>query len=122
MAAVQYDLHIDRGSTARTSIQWLSPDGTPINLTGYRVLFQFRKYAQAVAALVSFDSAALTAGQTIGTLSPTGTVDFSLSDELTELIPEGIHVWDILVESPTGVRDKLAYGLVYVSPDVTRGP
>lgn len=122
MSAATYDLHIDKGSTYRASIEWLDPAGVPIDITGYRILFQIRHYAQAASPLLSFDSAALTAGQTLGPLNATGIVAFTLSDEVTAAaaLVEGIHVWDILVESASGVRDKLARGLAYVNPAITR--
>lgn len=115
----KYDLLIDQGSTLRFQATWQNPDGTPIDLTGCRVIFQIRLMANTATALMTFDSDSLIAGQTIGALGPSGLIDITVSDELTAVLPADVLTWDVLVESSTGVRDKLVYGRVFVRPTVT---
>ena len=116
----RYDLLLDQGSTLRFQATWTAPDGTPIDLTGYRVLFQIRLMANSPTALMTFDSNALASGQEIGTLGPSGLVDITVSDELTAALPADVLTWDLLVQSASGVRDKLVYGRVFVRPTVTQ--
>lgn len=116
----RYDLSVDQGSTLRFQATWTNPDGSPVNITGYRVLFQIRLEPGSTATLLSFDSAALTAGQTIAPLGPTGLIDITVSDEITAALVAGVRVWDLLVESPAGVRDKLIFGRAIIRSTVTR--
>lgn len=116
-----YDLRVVTGSTLRAVFEWKDPDGTPIDLTGYRVLFQFRPFAGSVEdPLVEFDSDALTTGQDIEPLDITGTIEFTLADELTAEFPADILAWDLFVESPSGARDCILVGKVFVTNAVTR--
>src|SRR5688500_18779593 len=116
MAPAQYDLRIDNGSTLRQSIEWKDSDGVPVNLSGYRVTFKIRSFVLSSEEIVSFDSDDLSTGQTLAPLGASGKIEFELSDEITtaELIPPGIHAWDLFVESPAGEKDKLVFGQVYV--------
>jgi len=115
-----YGLSLDQGSTFRTQITWTNPDGTPINLTGYRVLFQLRPTADTVLAAFTFDSAHLTTGQHIQSLDATGVINVTLDDEVTATLVAGVYAYDLLVESASGVRDKILYGTAQVRSTVTR--
>lgn len=116
----KYNLVVDQGSTLNFTCTWVDPAGAPINITGYRILFQMRLTAGSATSLLTFDSHALATGQTLGALGPSGAVNITLSDEVTATLPATVLVWDLLVESPTGVRDKLVYGQVFVRSTVTR--
>lgn len=119
-APAKYDLLVDQGSTLRFQATWKNPDGTPINLTGYKVLFQIRLTAGAATSLLAFDSSALTTGQSIAALGPSGLIDVTIADEQTTALPAEVCAWDLIIESPTGVRDKLLYGRAIVRRTVTR--
>lgn len=118
--AARYDLKIEQGATFTRTILWRDSTGAPVNLTGYIVRFQFKASAGASASLLSFDSSALTTGQTLAALDTTGTITFTLADELTAAFAFSTAAWDLLVESPGGQRFRLAQGAVVVSPSVTR--
>jgi|SRR5882762_1344453 len=118
----EYFLTVDQASTFRLSVTWTDPNGTPINLTGFRVLFQLRSLIDHNSPELRFDSAALLSGQHIGTLGSSGQIDITIDDELTAPLAPGMSAWDLLVESSVGVRDKLVYGPVFVRETVTRIP
>jgi hypothetical protein len=116
----KYDLLIDQGSTLRFQATWVSPGGSPIDLTGFKILFQIRREPNSATTLMTFTSAALTTGQQIAALGPTGVIDVTIADEQTALLPAEVCVWDLVAEGPTGIRDKLLYGRAIVRPSVTR--
>lgn len=120
MAAAKYDLVIEQGATLRRVIVWRDSAGAPIDLTGARVLFQVRANVAASTALIDFDSATLASGMTIGPLDDTGTIDFSVSDELTLALNFQTAAWDLFVESAGGEREKVLEGSVKLLRSVTR--
>lgn len=116
----KYDLVVDQGSTLRFQAFWKNPDGSAIDITGYKVLFQIRREPNSSVKLLGFDSSVPVVGQTIGTLGPAGLIDITISDEITAGLPAEVCTWDLLVEAPGGVRDKLLFGRAFIRPTVTR--
>lgn len=119
MAAARYDIAVEQGATFNRVITWLDPAGAPISLTGARVEFQWR--APDGPPLVNFDSAALTAGLTLGhALDATGVINFSVSNTLTAALSFGSGAWDLFVTLAGGERERLLYGNVKLLRSVTR--
>ena len=121
MAAAKYNLVIEQGTTFNRVITWVDPNGVPINITGAVVKFQFRHKVTDTAPFFSFDSSALTAGQSIGALNSTGVINFTLDDDITATFTfSGAVLWDMLVERPGDIVDRLLEGEVVLRPAVTR--
>jgi hypothetical protein len=120
VAAAKYNLEIEQGATLRRVITYTDPDGALIDLTGSRVLWQIRDNPDAPVAILSFDSDNLTTGQSCGPLDATGTIDFSVSDEITSVLDFSLAQWDLVVESAGGERDRLLEGKATLDRGVTR--
>jgi len=118
--AAQYDLIVEQGATLPLNITWKAPNGTPINLTGFRVRAQIRETAESDSILLSFDSAALTAGMTIGALNSSGVIDITIAPSVTSTLSFGVAAWDLIVISPGGVVDRLVQGTATLIKTVTR--
>lgn len=120
MAAATHNLVIEQGSTFNLNITWQDANDALVNLTGYVIRMQIRETVDADTTLVDFDSADLTAGQTIGTLDATGVIDVTLSDEVTAALDFVNGVYDLVAESSGGVVSRVVEGRVTFIKAVTR--
>lgn len=123
MAAGVCNLLIQQGETFTRTIT-LTDNQTipaPINLTGYVARAQMRTAANATDVVESFTCTidAPTSGAIIISLSATETsaiptVGKTAYDKLSK------YVWDMEIESASGVVTRILNGSVEVSPEVTR--
>ena len=105
------DLWVDAGTTFKINIEYLNPDGTPINLSGYTAAFVIRKQGATTGTpLVS-----ITTGFTFGN----GTLAFSVSDETTATWTFPLGYYTLTIESPSGDKTRLLQGVLKVD-DGTR--
>lgn len=116
MAAADYDILIEQGSTFVLPITWKDPSGTPINITNYSARMQIRRTVKATDVVLSLTSPSgeIQLGGTAGTIVVT--ISATATDALT--IVRGVY--DLELQSPTGVVTRLIQGVVTVSPEVTR--
>jgi hypothetical protein len=110
-----YNFILDQGSTWTLTIVYEDPNGTPINLTGYIAEMQIRKKASSATAVLTLSTS--NGGITIN--GPTGTLSLIATDEQTQVIEEGIYVYDLEL-SIGGVRTRLIQGSVTVRAEVTK--
>lgn len=84
----------------------------PLNLTGYEVTAQFRKWSGSSTA-VSF-------GTTITNPPTRGQIYLTLDPEQTENLKPGRYVYDVVVTDTYGIKNRVIEGMVLVREGVTR--
>lgn len=116
MSAVQQDITIEQGATFQLELIWKNPDTTPINLTGYTARMQVRKkHADTVKVLdLTTQNGKIIITPLLGKINVT--VPATETDDIT--IKTGVY--DLELESSTGIVTRLIEGGVTVSPEVTR--
>lgn len=118
MAAAQYTLNIEQHTDLNLYIVY-SDAGGLVDLTGARVLFQVKE-ATTSSALLSFDSANLTTGQTIGTLDAAGVINATVAGAQTALVDFSAASWDLFVVLAGGQDRKLLAGPATLTRAVTQ--
>ena len=88
-----------------------SSNNSALNLTGYGVSCQMRKYAGSATAY-NF--------QTSIPSPSTGTIQIGLSTSVTSSIRPGRYIYDIVVTSPDNVKTRVIEGMALVREGVTR--
>lgn len=85
---------------------------SPINLTGYTVTAQLRKWSGS-SSYTSF---------TASIVNPTtvGQILITLTSEQTSLLKPGRHVYDVVITDSTGIKTRVIEGMVLVTEGVTR--
>lgn len=116
MTAGRNDITIEQGATFTYSLIWKDSNSVPIDLTGYSARMQVRKtYNDSTAVLdLSSDDGNITLGGALGT------IDVVAGAAATAIITIRAGVYDLELESPTGVVTRLIEGKVTVNPEVTR--
>ena len=116
MTAVTYDIVIEQGATFTFNLTWKDSLGAPINLSGYTARMQVRKSVKDTAKMLDLTVAngAITLGGALGTIA------IVASATLTSAMDSVKGVYDIEVESATGVVTRLAEGEVTIKLEVTR--
>lgn len=120
MSAASYDLAIEQGADFPLRITWEDAAGVPINLTGYRIRLQFRAQLTDTVKLLDFDSSALSAGMTIGTLNSTGIIAINLSSAITSAFTFTKAAYDLTATSAGGTVTRLIEGAARLDKAVTR--
>jgi hypothetical protein len=118
--ASKHNIFIEQGSTFHLYLTWKDPDGTPIDLTGYRIRMQARQEPESAVKLLDFDSDALGAGQSIAALDATGAINITLAPSATSPLEFRGADWDLLAISSGGEATRLLEGKASVSLAVTR--
>jgi hypothetical protein len=113
MAAVYVNnLVINSGSDFSQSFALEGINNSPLNLTGYQVNAQMRKWAGS--------STSITFTTSIEFPSTEGKILISLSSEETLDIKPGRYVYDVLITDSFGQKNKVIEGMVLVREGVTR--
>ena len=89
-----------------------SYNNSPLNLTGYQVNAQMRKWAGS--------STSITFTTSIEFPSTSGRILISLSSEETLSIKPGRYVYDILITDSFNIKNRVIEGMVLVREGVTR--
>jgi hypothetical protein len=115
MAAGTYNLTIEQGATFRLLVEWL--DGSnPVDLTDFSARMQIRPYAASDEVFITLDT-----GSNGGiTIESDWVILIEIPAEDTALLDEYCGVYDLELESLTGVVTRLLQGSVTISPEVTR--
>lgn len=116
MAAADYDILIEQGSTFSLNIVWKDSEGTPIDITGHTARMQIRKTVKSTDVLAS----ATTENGKIVLGGETGTIDVTIPNSETSDLSIKCGVYDLELESDSGIVTRLIQGSVTVSPEVTR--
>lgn len=116
MSAVQQNITIEQGATFQLELIWKNPDTTPINLTGYTARMQVRKKHTDSTKILD-----LTTQNGKIVLTPLqGKINVTVPAADTEDITIKSGVYDLELESSTGIVTRLIEGCVTVTPEVTR--
>jgi len=114
MAAGSYNITIEQGATYDQTFTF-TRDGSPVNLTGYTARMQIR--ASVTAQQVVYD-VAVTGTFTLG--GAAGTIRIVITATNTAALTAGTYVYDLELQSASGVVTRLLQGSVTVVPEVTR--
>ncbi|AWJ93853.1 hypothetical protein Sp245p_28965 (plasmid) [Azospirillum baldaniorum] len=117
MAAGQYDIYIEQGATFTREIEWLQSDNTtPVDLTGYTARMQVRKTAKSPIVVAD-----LSTGNGRISLTPAlGKIKLMLTATETASLKDGEYVYDLELQSGTGVVERLLQGTFTINAEVTR--
>ena len=107
--AAKVNIVIDQGATFNTTYTIHDALDEPIDFTGFTANSQIRK-AYSSSNSYTFDVA----------LSNNGLVTLSMNAATTNSIVAGRYVYDVEVESLSGIRSRIVEGIVTVTPQVTR--
>ena len=116
MTAAEYNLRkVEAGTTWQLYMTLKNDSGNVIDLTGYSARMKVRPTADSPTVLVSLTSGSgITLGGTFGTI----VVDRSATQTALYRFKSGVY--DLEMESGTGVVTRLLEGVFVVSPEVTR--
>lgn len=107
--AAKINIVIDQGATFNTTYTIHDAIDEPIDFTGFTANSQIRKTYSSSNSYI-FDVA----------LSNSGLVTLSMNAATTSSIVAGRYVYDVEVESLSGIRSRIVEGIVTVTPQVTR--
>jgi hypothetical protein len=113
-ATATHNFESGQGETFQTVVTW-EIDETPVDITGYSARMQLRKRHASTDAAIS-----LTDGDGLELGGAAGTVAVTIAADLTSAIAHGKYVYDIELESPSGVVKRLLKGTIDLSPEVTK--
>ena len=116
MSAARLNLKIEQGATFSHRLFWKDASRTPIDLTGYLARMHVREDKSSVGILTELTIA--NNRITLGGVN--GTIDLSITATDTAAITWLRGVYDLELESPTGVVTRLVEGTVIVATEVTR--
>lgn len=114
MPAGQHDIVIEKGANYNLNLQVLQDDGsTPVNLTGYTVQAMVRILVDDANPVIDF------AGH-ITITALTGSITLYQSAAETAALTFANGVYDIILTSSGGTKQRLLQGRVTVNKSVTR--
>lgn len=115
MSAAIIDLNVDQGSTYTLPLTYRDPNNNTVDISGYSARMQLRKtISQETPDLSLVSPTSITVGTTNGQILVT------MSAEQTGGLTSKKYVYDLEIESPSGVVTRLIQGNIFVSPQVTR--
>jgi len=110
MAASPLNLTVEQGVDFEVTITVRNRDSSPLNLLGYTAVSELKKHytsSTSYAFTVTF----------VDRIN--GRIALSMTNALTTTIPEGRHVYDVILTSPNNVKSRVVQGTVIVSPGVS---
>ena len=107
--AAKVNIVIDQGATFNTTYTIHDAIDEPIDFTGFTANSQIRK-SYSSSNSYTFDVV----------LNNIGLVTLSMNAATTSSIVAGRYVYDVEVESQSGIRSRIVEGIVTVTPQVTR--
>ena len=129
MAAGRYLLTIEQGSTTDLLLEWKDSNGEPVDLTGYSARMQIRPSVDSSTTYLSITDTLSNDGTGLN-LTPesasvvlprtSGSIGLFISAQTSSNLSFSEGVYDIELESSTGVVTRLLEGLVKLSKEVTR--
>ena len=116
MGAGTYNFTIEQGATFTRDFVYKDSNNVVVNLTGYSARMQIRPSKESSTILVEATSAngklAITPAQ--------GKISLQLSASETDLAGFDVAVYDLEIESTSGIVTRLIEGAVTISRQVTR--
>lgn len=116
MAAGSYDITIEQGATFSLVLTWKDENGALINLTGFSARMQIRENVESEDVIASL----ATSGSGIVLGGALGTITITIDAAITATIRQTFAVYDLELQSASGVVTRLVQGAVTISPEVTR--
>lgn len=117
MPAARRNIVIEKGATFNPVWTWYLEDEngvkTPVDITGYLARMKIKDDYGGNVILSLLSGAEISLGGTAGTIT------FDVSAAVTEAIPNDTGVYDLELESPSGVVTRLIQGKVKFSEEVT---
>tara|TARA_R110000737_G_scaffold51736_1_gene73227 strand:+ start:96 stop:473 length:378 start_codon:yes stop_codon:yes gene_type:complete len=125
MAAGNYSFTIEQGTTFTRIFKYKDEDGNPVDLTGYDVRMQIRStYDSATLASLTSGSGDFVLSVPIDAISPHTTtknqIKLTISATNTAAYNFDQALYDIELESETGVVTRLLQGKIKLSREVTK--
>jgi hypothetical protein len=112
MSTVQ-NIFVDQGSDYSAVITVRGSNGQPLDLTGFTVESQIRKYYGS-SGTHCFNGTIANAA--------TGRVRITLPGSQSQEMQHGRYVYDVRVISPAGVPKRVIGGALELIPQATKGP
>lgn len=112
--AGNYDITVYQGDTYDMTFIWSDENENPLDLTGYTSRLQVRESIDASTTMVSLSSGS---GITLG--GAAGTIQVVISDTATAALTQS-GVYDLEIESGSGVVTTILYGAFTLIKEVTR--
>ena len=109
--ATKANLDVDQGTTFSVELNIYDDIGDVLNLTGYTINSQMRKWYSSINAAATFTSFVNVSS---------GVITLSLTANQTGNIVAGRYVYDVEAVSPELTKSRLVEGIVTVKPRVTR--
>jgi hypothetical protein len=109
--AIIANLYIDQGTDYTITVDVTDSAGDILDLTDYTATAQIRK---------TYTSSSLSATFTTSIAAVAGQVTISLTDTQTSALEAGRYVYDLNIESGTGVKTRVIEGQAVITPGVTR--
>ena len=109
--AIIANLYIDQGTDYTITVDVTDSAGDILDLTDYTATAQIRK---------TYTSSSLSATFTTSISAAAGQVTISLTDTQTSALEAGRYVYDLNIESGTGVKTRVIEGQAVITPGVTR--
>jgi hypothetical protein len=107
------NLVINSGADFSQSFNLESSAGEfPLNLTGYQITAQFRKWSGSSTS-VSF-------GTTITDPPSRGQIYLTLDSEQTQNLKPGRYVYDVIITDNYNIKNRVIEGMILVREGVTR--
>ena len=111
----KYDITILQGETFSLTMTWKDSDGVVVPVTGYSARMQIRRRKTSSTTELSLTSSA---GITLG--GAAGTILIEISDTDTAALAFFEGVYDLELESASGIVTRLLEGSVKLSHEVTK--
>ncbi len=115
MSAGIYDYTVEQGATFIRVFTWNNPNGTPVDLTGYTARMQIR---QSVVSPTYYYQALSGGDIVLGGSAGTITLTIPAPTSAAWTFIKGVY--DLELQSPSGIVTRLVQGNVTVSREVTR--
>ena len=116
----EWNIAINQGATWQIEVEYLDPDGDPVDLTGYEIRMQVRStYADQDGSNTPLVDLSIGSGVTV-TSAVGGTFRLTIDRDDSVALPPGNWVYDMEIESAGGQVTRLFYGRALVRPEVTR--
>lgn len=111
MAALEYDLEVEQGSTYRRTVPVLDEDGNPLDVTGWTVRGQVRLTPLSPVVLLDLGPHLTVSGTS---------VELAIPGTVSSLWAWREATYDVELVAPSAAVTRLLRGRVLVDPETTR--
>jgi len=129
MAAGRYLFTIEQGATTDLLLEYKDSNGSPVDLSGYTARMQIRPSVDSTTTYLSITSVTASDGTGLN-LTPqsgsvtlprtSGSIGLFISAASSSALTFSEGVYDVELESSSGIVTRLLEGIVKLSKEVTR--